>query len=123
MKAFLLSFFVVCLNFCVHAQNNQLNALPPGKYETVSKTNQSKWERGDIILIDASKYRVSTSDEIGEYRFSVTAQRVFFTSGPLKSLYARTSASNGAPAIILPVPENAQLGMKLASEIWGYYRQ
>jgi len=120
MKSFLLALFIVLLS-CGRA-DAQVNTLPAGKYETVS-TNQSKWERGDIILIDGSKYRVSTSNEVGDYRFSVTAQRVFFTSGPLKSLYAKTSVRNDVPAIVLPVPENAQLGLKLPAEIWGCYRQ
>jgi hypothetical protein len=102
---------------------NPVNSLPPGKYETVSKTEQNKWERGDIILVNDSQYRISTSNEVGEYRFSVTAQRVFFTSGPLKSLYAKTSVFNNTPAIVLPVAENQQQGLKLSSEVWCYYKQ
>ena len=90
--------------------------------DTVSK-NQDKWERGDIILVNDSQYRISTSNEVGEYKFSVTAQRVFFTSGPLKSLYAKTSLTNNTPAIVLPVAENQQQGLKLSSEVWGYYKQ
>ncbi len=120
MKAFLLSCFLLALSFCVHAQ---VNSLPAGKYETVDVSSKSKWERGDIILLNGNQYKVSTSNEVGDYRFSVTAQRVFFTSGPLKSLYAKTSVGNAGPAIVLPVPENAQIGLKLPSEIWGYYRQ
>jgi hypothetical protein len=124
MKAYLLSSLFLFTLLSVKAQNNnQVNNLPAGKYETIVKSNQNKWERGDIILMDDNKYMVSTSNEVGEYRFSITAQRVFFTSGPLKSLFARTSQTNEAPAIVLPVTENAQYGLKLSSDVWGYYRQ
>jgi len=46
MKVFLLStaLFFAC---AVHAQN-QVQTLPPGKYETVLKTTESKWEK--VIL-------------------------------------------------------------------------
>ena len=123
MKAYLLSSLFLFTLLGAKAQNNQVNNLPAGKYETIVKSNQIKWERGDIILMDDNKYTVSTSNEVGEYRFSITAQRVFFTSGPLKSLFARTSQTNEAPAIVLPVTENAQYGLKLSSDVWGYYRQ
>ena len=119
MKAFLL--FLISI-FCIKlstAQSNQVNTLPAGKYETFYKSNQNKWERGDIILIDESKYKLSSGNETGEYKFSVTAQRVFFITGPLKSLYAKTYLNNNAPVIVLPVAENNQLGLKLPSEIWG----
>ena len=79
--------------------------------------------QGDIILVNDNQYRISTSNEVGEYRFSVTAQRVFFTSGPLKSLYAKTSTSNNTPIIVLPVAENQQQGLKISSEVWCYYKQ
>lgn len=123
MKYFLLFFASAILCTACQAQNGQVNNLPPGKYETVIKNTQNKWERGDIILIDESRYRISTSNEQGEYRFSITAQRVFFTSGPLKSLFAKTSLNNNTPAIILPVTENQQMGVRLPSEVWGYLRQ
>ena len=120
MKVFLLS-LTVLLILHVNAQS-QVQSLPTGKYETVMKTNENKWERGDIILLDGNKYKLSTSDETGDYRFSSAAQRIFFTSGPLKSLYAKTSVTNDTPAIILPVPENEQVGFKLSAEVWCYYR-
>lgn len=105
------------------AQTTPVSALPAGRYETVNKSSQDKWERGDIILMSDNKYSVSSTQEVGEYRFSVTAQRIFFTSGPLKSLYARTSLGNDKnPVIVLPVPENEQMGLKLSSEVWCYYR-
>ena len=103
------------------AQKQQVSSLPAGKYETVVKSTQIKWDRGDIILLDDNKYRVSTSNEVGEYRFSVAAQRIFFTSGPLKNLFARASTSNDAPSIVLPAAENAQAGLN--SEIVCYLRR
>jgi hypothetical protein len=122
MKSYLLSFLFI---FCVsnlHAQNAQVSSLPAGKYETVLK-NQGKWERGDIILIDENKYRISSSNETGDYKFSSAAQRIFFITGPLKSAFAKTSLNNDAPAIILPVSENEQVGLKLPAEVWCYYRK
>jgi hypothetical protein len=119
MKVFLLSTFLF-LAFAVHAQ--QVQSLPTGKYETVIKINASKWDHGDIILLDGNKYKLSTGNETGDYRFSSAAQRIFFTSGPLKSLFAKTSSNNNAPVIVLPVEENDQIGFKLSSEVWCYYR-
>lgn len=120
MKVFLLS-VILSLAFTVNAQK-QVESLPVGKYETVIKNNKSKWERGDIILLEDNKYKLSTSGETGEYRFSSAAQRLFFTSGPLKSLFAKTSLDNNAPVIVLPVEENDQIGFKLSSEVWCYYK-
>jgi hypothetical protein len=122
MRAFVLSTAILLSTQLCKAQS-QVNELPPGKYETVIKSNQDKWERGDIILLNENKYKISTSNETGEYRFSVTAQRIFFTSGPLRSIFAKTSLNNNAPMIVLPVAENEQLGLKLPSEIRGYYKQ
>jgi hypothetical protein len=121
MKLFLLSTIILFTQFS-NAQE-QVNSLPAGKYETVIKNQQNKWERGDIILLDQNKYKISSSEETGEYRFSVTAQRVFFTSGPLRSVYAKTALNNQTPVIVLPVAENEQLGLKLPSEIRGYLKQ
>ena len=120
MKVFLLS-FILLLAFHVHAQK-QVESLPMGKYETVIKTNDAKWERGDIILLDGNRYKLSTTNETGEYRFSSVAQRLFFTSGPLKSLFAKTSVDNNSPVIVLPVAENDQIGFKLSADVWCYYR-
>ena len=119
MKLFLLS---AILFFCAHNLHAQVQSLPPGKYETIMKNNQSKWERGDIILLEGNKYKISTSDEVGEYKFSSAAQRIFFVSGPLKSFYAKTSENNDTPAIVLPVSENEQAGVKLPSEVWCYLK-
>ena len=103
------------------AQNSQVNNLPQGKYETVIKNSHNKWEKGDIILMVDNKYKVSTSDEVGEYRFSVAAQRIFFTSGPLKNLFAKATSNNDKPGIVLPVAENSQAG--LISEVVCYFKQ
>lgn len=123
MKYFLLTImFVICYGYA-QSQDRQASSLPAGKYETVLKSNQDKWDKGDIIIIDERQYKISTSNEIGEYRFSVTAQRVFFTSGPLKTVFAKTTVNNNNPAIVLPVSENQQAGLKLISDIWGYLKQ
>lgn len=120
MKVFLLSFLLLAV---VTIAQSQVQTLPTGKYETVLKAKSSKWERGDIILLDANKYKLSSSDEVGDYRFSSAAQRIFFTSGPLKNLFAKTSMNNNSPVIVLPVEENDPVGFKLSAEIWCYYRQ
>ena len=122
MKSFLLSCFLVVAFTAIKAQNATVNTLPEGKYETVIKSNQDKWEKGDIILLNDQQYKTSKGNETGIYKFSVTAQRVFFTTGPLKNLFAKTYMSNGKPAIVFPVSENEQVGIKLPSEIWGYYK-
>lgn len=98
----------------VSAQN--VSALSPGKYETKTKTAQKKWEKGDIILLDDNRYRLSSETEIGEYRFSVAAQRIFFLSGPLKTAYTKVKLNNSKPVIILPAEQNTDLG--LTAEIW-----
>jgi len=121
MKVFLLS-AILLFALAVEAQS-QVQSLPTGKYETVMKTSTGKWERGDIILLDGNKYKLSTGNETGDYRFSTAAQRIFFTSGPLKSLFAKTSLDNNMPVIVLPVAENDQIGFKLSAEVWCYYRR
>jgi len=120
MKHFLLSLLILCTVTICNAQEN-VNQLPAGRYETVIKNSQNKWERGDIILLDENHYQISTSNEIGEYKFSSTAQRVFFKSGPLKNFFAKTSLNNNQPAIVLPVAENAQIGV--GAEVWCYHKQ
>lgn len=123
MKAFLLSFSLLISFSSVKAQDKQVvQSLPVGKYETIIKNKESKWERGDIILLDAHTYKISSSDEVGDYKFSSTAQRVFFISGPLKNLFAKTCFNNDTPSIVLPVEENASLGLKLSSDVCGYYK-
>ena len=121
MKLFLLS--TAILFTVLSAQAQQVSDLPTGKYETVIKNN-GKWEKGDIVLIDEGHYKVTSGAETGEYRFSQTAQRVFFTSGPLKGIYAQTVEKNSAPAIIIPFSENQRLGLRLAtSDIVGSFKR
>ncbi|HEU4634266.1 MAG TPA: hypothetical protein VFS22_09790 [Flavisolibacter sp.] len=120
MKLFLLSVLLSLAVLSSKAQN--VNNLPAGKYETIIKNN-GKWDKGDIVLLDEGHYKITSSDETGEYRFSVTAQRLFFTSGPLKGIFAKTTQSNNVPAILIPLTENQQLGLKLASaDILGYLK-
>jgi hypothetical protein len=121
MKHFLLSILLVFSLLLCRAQESGVSHLPAGKYETVVKSNDDKWERGDIFILDGNRYRISTSDEVGEYKFSMTAQRVFFTSGPLKNLFAKTSMKDNTPVIVLPAAENVQAGVR--NEIWCYHRQ
>ena len=123
MKSFLLFCAFFFLLKSSEAQTGQVTSLPTGKYETVLKNNQ-KWDKGDIILIDDNKYRTTSSGETGEYRFSVSAQRIFFISGPLKGVFAKTNQTHQGPAIFIPVAENVQIGLKQASaDIAGYHRQ
>ncbi|RPD43785.1 MULTISPECIES: hypothetical protein [Chitinophagaceae] len=106
MKSFLLFLFTFLL-LQSNAQPKTSGGLPPGRYETSVKPGTSKWERGDIILLDDNRYRISTSEEIGEYRVSVAAQRIMFTSGPLRAVYAKVVQQGKKPAIELPFAENS----------------
>jgi hypothetical protein len=120
MKLFLL--FTVSLFSFLTLPAQHVTNLPPGKYET--KIKEFSWEKGDIELLNDSNYKISSSGEIGAYRFSVAAQRVFFTSGPLKGVYAKAQLINNSPGILIPMNENQQLGLKLApGDILGQYRQ
>jgi hypothetical protein len=114
MKPLLLVSFLVFAALFTKAQN--VTALSPGKYEAKIRTAQKKWEMGDIILLDDNRYRLSGSNEEGEYRFSIAAQRIFFTSGPLKTAYTKVSLSNNKPVIIFPAEQNTDLG--LTAEVW-----
>lgn len=119
MKSILLISFLV-LSFFSKAQ---VASLPAGRYETAIKDKSTKWEKGDVIILDDSHYKITASNETGEYKFSATAQRIFFTSGPLKSFFAKTVQTGDKAAIIFPVSENEQLGFKIAqADVWGYYR-
>lgn len=110
------SLLLVLLLLSVFLKAQNLSELPAGKYETKIKTSQNKWERGDIIIIDDSHYKLSGGSEAGDYKFSTAAQRIFFTSGPLKSAYTKVTLADGKPVIILPLEENGGLGIK--AEIW-----
>ena len=114
MKYSLLSLLLALSVLFTNGQG--VSDLPAGKYEAKLKSAPNKWDKGDIIIIDDNHYRISSSDEVGEYKFSVAAQRIFFTSGPLKSAFTKVAIANGKPVIILPQEENGSLGLK--AEIW-----
>lgn len=114
MKPFILFSLLVCSGLFVKAQN--VTSLSPGKYETKTKVAQNRWEKGDVLILDDSRYKLSGSEEIGEYRFSVAAQRIFFTTGPLKSAYTKVALNNNKPAIVFPIEQNSDLG--ITAEIW-----
>jgi hypothetical protein len=114
MKTNLLFSIVFFSAFSLKAQN--VTSLSPGNYETRIKQGTNKWDKGDVILIDDTHYKLSGSNDIGEYRFSVAAQRLFFTSGPLKGAFTRVTMSNNKPAIVFPPDHNKDLG--LTAEIW-----
>ena len=114
MKPFLLLAFFVLSALFSKAQN--VTALPAGKYEAKLKGGQNKWNKGDVILLDDSRYRLSSNNETGEYRFSVAAQRIFFLSGPLKTAYTKVIQNNNKPVIVFPAEQNVDLG--LTAEVW-----
>jgi hypothetical protein len=121
MKSFLLSALALFYFSTSHAQ---VNSLPFGRYETFVKDHQSRWDQGDIILLDNNRYRVSTSEEVGEYKLSVTTQRILFVTGPLKTVFAKLSADSNTPTIVIPREENEQKGIKIVhNDVLGYYRQ
>lgn len=114
MKSSLLS-ILLCLSV-LFSRAQHVSSLPAGKYETKTRSAQNNWEKGDIIIIDDSHYKLSGSSETGDYKFSLAAQRLFFTSGPLKSAFTKVTLANGKPVIILPLEENSGLG--LTAEVW-----
>lgn len=114
MKYSLLAAILAMATPGLHAQS--LTDLPTGKYEARFKTAQSNWERGDIIILDESHYKLSNGTDVGDYKFSQAAQRIFFTTGPLKSAFTKVATTNGKPVIILPKEENGTLG--LTAEVW-----
>ena len=114
MKPLLLIVTFACMAVFAKAQN--VTAISPGKYETRFKNAAKKWEKGDVIILDDNRYKLSDNEEVGEYKFSVAAQRIFFTSGPLKSAFTKVILNNNKPAIIFPTEKNGELG--ITSEIW-----
>ncbi len=114
MKSSILSVLLILAVLFTKAQD--VSYLPAGKYETKTKLAQNKWEKGDIILIDDSHYKLSSSGEVGNYKFSIAAQRIFFISGSLKSAFTKVVSVNGNPVIILPIEQNGSLG--LTADIW-----
>ena len=115
MKWILLLLLGLLGSFGTFAQTSQVASLPVGRYETALKNSSAKWDKGDIIFISDSQYKVSSSPELGEYRFSMAAQRVFFVTGPLKGVFAKTVQQADGPAILVPHAENQQIGLRLAS--------
>lgn len=107
MKYFLLFLFSALLIMPAGAQQKGGSLLPPGRYEAAVKPDGTKWERGDIILLDGNRYRISSSNEVGEYRISMAAQRILFTSGPLRAVFAKVVQQGKKPAIELPYAENS----------------
>ena len=119
MKLLLLITTFIFNSLSLHSQ--QVSTLPPGRYET--KIQEYNWEKGDIELLEGNNYKITSSGDVGEYRFSVAAQRIFFTSGPLKGVYAKAQLINNSPGILIPMNENQQLGFKLApGDIVGKFR-
>lgn len=114
MKSRLLTVLLFSAALSAKAQN--VTDLVPGKYESKTKAAQRRWEKGDVIILDDSRYRLSSDKEVGEYRFSVAAQRVFFTSGPLKGAYTKVTLKNSQPVIIFPSEQNQDLG--ITAEVW-----
>ena len=114
MKSLLLCTLLIAAALSASAQN--VTSLAPGKYQTKTKVAPNKWDKGDIILLDDSRYKLSGSDEVGEYRFSMAAQRIFFTSGPLKSAFTKVALNNNKTVIIFPIEQNQGLGLK--AEVW-----
>lgn len=98
------------------AKAQNVSAVAPGKYETKTRVAQNKWEKGDVIILDDNRYKLSGASDVGEYRFSVAAQRIFFTSGPLKSAFTKVALNNNKTVIIFPLEQNRELG--LTAEVW-----
>lgn len=120
-RILLLSFSLASL--CGFSQSASVSTLPTGKYETYLRQSQNKWITGDIILLSQNQYKVSSANEVGEYRFSASAQRIFFVTGPLKTVFAKTELSADKAAILLPFLENDQQGLKMISaDIVAYHR-
>jgi hypothetical protein len=114
MKPFYFLFFFLAFVFFAQAQN--VNTLSPGKYTARIKATQKAWEKGDVIFLDNNRYKLSSDAEVGEYRFSSAAQRIFFTSGPLKGAVTKVSLNNNKTVIIFPVEQNQELG--ITAEVW-----
>ncbi len=122
MKVFLLFFALITASF-TNAQKATVDQLPAGVYE-VQKAKGSNAFSGDIVLLNDNQYKIRNQSEVSEYKFSATAQRVLFISGPLKGIYAKTVINGGAPAIVLPKKENDALGYRLAeADVWAFYKR
>ena len=122
MKFFLLFSLLMVTTFS-NAQSGKVTDLPVGVYE-VQKANADKLFSGDLVLLNDNQYKLRNESEVSEYKFSATAQRVLFISGPLKGIYAKTVMNAGAPAIVLPKKENDELGYRFAEgDVWAFYKR
>jgi hypothetical protein len=122
MKFFLL-FSLLLSTLLTHAQSGKVDNLPAGVYE-VQKAKASSALSNDIVILNDNQYRLRNESEVNEYKFSATAQRVLFISGPLKGIFAKTVINAGAPAILLPKKENEALGYRLAeADVWAFYKR
>jgi len=123
MRSYLLILFVI-LSFVANAQSDRIASLPVGTYEIQNTTATTKFSYGDIMLLADNHYRLKNEDIVGDYKFSATAQRILFLSGTLKGAFARTTTNADGLAIVLPLKENEELGIKLAdADIWAFYRK
>jgi hypothetical protein len=122
LKSFLISQLILCAALSLQAQPKKIVHLPAGHYSTLLDKDKSQWNRGDIVLISENRYRITTEATEGEYRTSITAQRIFFTTGPLRGFYARLLLHNNTPAIELPQAENShQSG--ISSDVIAVWKQ
>lgn len=118
---FLLLFLFFAASVSLQAQQGQVTHLPPGTYQVQNNNTAFK---GNIILTDDSHYKLSTENTVGEYKFSATAQRVLFLSGPLKGAFARTVSNGADPVIVLPRKENEAIGFKLVqTDLQAFYKR
>ena len=124
MKCYLLT---VLTCFCVMSSfaQTEVSNLPVGAYETWqlnNNTKSAKWSGGNLVLLDDKRYRFG--DNSGEYKFSPTAQRIFFVTGELKGAFAQIHTTGPELVILFPQKENERLGNKLfSSDIGGFYRR
>ena len=122
--------FTSVLFFCFisfSSAQKKVSHLPIGTYQTYFygyNYSLNKWLRGDIILLSEGTYKMSNEKEAGNYKFDKENQRVYFLSGPLKNVFAKTAISSNQPAIVLPKKENKAQKIELAvSDIWAYYKK
>lgn len=127
MKYLTLALLSFLLFHTTYAQKQKVANLPTGTYQTYFygwDYQLNKWLRGDIILLTSTTYKLSDEKEIGRYRFDANQQRVYFLSGPLKNVFAKTALSSNKPAIVLPKKENKAQKTELAvSDVWAYLKK
>lgn len=112
----------VVLFICIGAgAQQQVQSLPAGKYETRLNNSKARWTRGDLALQGNGQYTFGDSKEAGDYKFSVAAQRIFFTSGPLKGMYATTTMQGQTPVIIFP--RNDAQPISITEDVYAFFRQ